>query len=561
MQNAMTIPTTMPAWRLFGAGMDKFGEQNKPSTVSVPQPNDDQLLMQVEAIGLCFSDVKLIKAGEQHPRVVVPDLAKSPLIPGHEAVLRVAKVGKNLRNAFAAGQRFIIQADIYLHGKNLAYGYAIDGGMAQYSLMSGPILHGDDGCYLLPISEKLSAAEAALIEPWTCVIAAYRIPLRSTLLNGGVLKVVGDGRPAQLKFGAALVSGHAPARIIGVNLHASLAEELQRLARQHGGVFEACAASDEMADDLIITGQHDNAVLQQMVTRLNKGAVCCLAGAHYHDRRITLDIGRIHYQAWRFVGAADGDVGAAYAGNVRCTLQPGGTVWFPGGAGAMGQMHVQLALEQERPPRKVVVTDVDDTRLAKLAARLQRKAAAKGIEFVTLNPKNCATPAVFDEQLRAHAPAGFDDIVMLVPVPAVIGDGARFLGQDGLMNIFAGVPAGSGATIDVGGIVERGQRYVGSSGSSIDDLKYTLAMTEARTLEPAYALAAVGGMNALKEGIEGVMTARYPGKTVIYPHALDMPLTPVDALETICAGAGTLLEHGEILTKKAEDTLRARWEC
>jgi D-arabinose 1-dehydrogenase-like Zn-dependent alcohol dehydrogenase len=550
----------MPAWRLFGAGMDNFGENNQPSSVPVPEPNDDQLLMHVEAIGLCFSDVKLIKAGEQHPRVVVPDLAKQPLIPGHEAVLRVVKVGKNLQKTFAVGQRFIIQADIYLHGKNLAYGYAIDGGMAQYSLMTDPILRGDDGCYLLPISEHLSAAEAALIEPWTCVIAAYRIPLRRTLLAGGVLKVVGDGTPAQLTFGAALAPGSAPARILGMNLHASLAGELQRLARQHGAAFEACAASDVMADDLIVTGRHSDAALEQIVTRLNKGGVCCLVGAHYGDKRLTLDIGRIHYQAWRYVGAPDGDVGAAYARNVRSTLQPGGTVWFPGGAGAMGQMHVQLAMEQEQPPRKVVVTDVDDTRLAKLVGRLQRKAAARKVEFVTLNPKNCATPAAFDEQLRAQAPAGFDDIVMLVPVPAVIGDGARFLGQDGLMNIFAGVPAGSGATIDLGGIVARGQRYVGSSGSSLDDLKYTLAMTEARTLEPAYALAAVGGMNVLKEGIEGVMTARYPGKTVIYPHAPDMPLTPVDALETICAGAGTLLEHGEILTKKAEDTLRARWE-
>jgi D-arabinose 1-dehydrogenase-like Zn-dependent alcohol dehydrogenase len=556
----MSIPSTMPAWRLFGAGMDKFGEQNQPSTVPVPAPNDDQLLMHVEAIGLCFSDVKLIKAGEQHPRVVVPDLAKEPLIPGHEAVLRVVKVGKNLQKTFAVGQRFIIQAEIYFHGKNLAYGYAIDGGMAQYSVMTDPILRGDDGCYLLPISENLSAAEAALIEPWTCVIAAYRIPLRRTLLAGGVLKVVGDGTPAQLDFGAALAAGNAPARILGVNLHASVADALQTLARQHGAAFEACAASDAMADDLIVTGQHSDAALEQIITRLNKGGVCCLVGEQYGGKRLTLDIGRIHYQAWRYVGTPAGDVGAAYARNVRSTLRPGGTVWFPGGAGAMGQMHVQLALEQEQPPRKVVVTDVDDSRLAKLVGRLQRKAAARKIEFVTLNPKTCASPAAFDEQLHAHAPGGFDDIVMLVPVPAVIGDGARFLATDGLMNIFAGVPAGSGATLDLGGIVERGQRYTGSSGSSIDDLKYTLAMTEARSLEPAYALAAVGGMHALKEGIEGVMTARYAGKTVIYPHAMAMPLTPVEQLESICPGAGAQLEQGEILTKKAEDLLRARWE-
>ncbi len=548
----------MLAWQLFGAGMEQFGAHDQPSVVPVPAYGPDEVLMKVEAIGLCFSDVKLIKAGEQHPRVVVNDLKTEPIIPGHEAVLIVVGVGDKMKDQYQIGQRYIIQADIYYKGVNIAYGYAINGGMAQYSVMNQMILNGDEGSYLLPISDTLSAAEAALIEPWTCVIAAYRIPIRTGLKNGGVLRVIGDGTSASQTLGALARGGAKPARVVAAHLAGPLREELARWCGAWGVALEESSA-DEPADDLIVVGAHEPAALTAYARQLTRNGVFCLAGA-YSSLPLQVDVGRIHYQYWRYIGTHDQDLSTAYARNARTTLKEGGVVWFPGGAGAMGQMHVQRAVEDARGPRTIVVSDLDDTRLAKLAARLQHKAAVRGVKLVMLNPKTYADTAAFHQALRAEAPAGFDDIVMLVPVPAVVSEADALLADDGVMNVFAGIPAGHEACIDLGKIVAAGHRYIASSGSRMEDIRHTLGLTEARALEPVYALGAIGGMRALKEGIVGVMQARFPGKTVIYPHAVEMPLTAVEQVEQVCAGASALLDRGDVFTRAAEELIRTRWE-
>ena len=110
------IPEKMLAWPLFGTGFEFFGKEDKPCVVNVPEIKDDELLVRIDAIGLCFSDVKLIRAGESHPRVISENLATDPVIPGHEAVMSVVKVGAKLAKQYEVGQRFIIQADIYVNG-------------------------------------------------------------------------------------------------------------------------------------------------------------------------------------------------------------------------------------------------------------------------------------------------------------------------------------------------------------------------------------------------------------------------------------------------------------
>jgi len=554
-----SIPKTMLAWQLTGAGLERFGVKDKPARLPVPAYNANELLMKVEAIGLCFSDVKLIKAGEQHPRVVVEGLAETPVIPGHEAVLTVVGVGKNLESRFKVGQRYIIQADIYYHGINLAYGYAIDGGMAQYSVMTEPVIEGDEGCYLLPISDKLAAAEAALIEPWTCVIAAYRIAARTGLATGGSVHIVGDGTESDHTLKGLLLRTNPPKHLIVSRLAGNLLEEIEMFGQSVGIPVEHREGTAGTADDLIVVGRHSTEDIRRLAAQLKKNGVFCLAGP-YTGCEVMLDVGRIHYENWRYVGTTGLELAAAYEANTRSTLLPGGSVWFPGGAGAMGQMHVQLALEQDQPPRKIVVTDIDIARMAKLVARLQRKADEKRISLVTFNPHTFENNDAFHARLLEEASGGFDDIVVMVPSTALIADAMRLLGQNGVMNIFAGIPAGSGAVLDIGRIASAGHRYVGSSGSGMNDIRYTLELTEAGKLSPVYALAAVGGMNALKEGIAGVMNARFAGKTVIYPHAVEMPLVAVEELGTICSEAGARLGNGELLTREAEDALRAKWE-
>ena len=75
----------------------------------------------------------------------------------------------------------------------------------------------------------------------------------------------------------------------------------------------------------------------------------------------------------------------------------------------------------------MVCTDVSDLRLSDLQESFADEAAAKGIEFICLNPMEKEAYAA------GMAPAfqgesGFDDIIVLAPVPAVIADAAQLAG-------------------------------------------------------------------------------------------------------------------------------------
>ncbi len=54
----------------------------------------------------------------------------------------------------------------------------------------------------------------------------------------------------------------------------------------------------------------------------------------------------------------------------------------------MGRMHVQRAIQVAGGPAVIVCTDVSDLRLADLQESYGAEAAAKGIEFICLNPMN-----------------------------------------------------------------------------------------------------------------------------------------------------------------------------
>ncbi len=59
-------------------GLQYRKKAGKPESFAIPSPGDDQLLVRVDAVGLCFSDVKLIKLGGDHPKLYGRDLSKEP---------------------------------------------------------------------------------------------------------------------------------------------------------------------------------------------------------------------------------------------------------------------------------------------------------------------------------------------------------------------------------------------------------------------------------------------------------------------------------------------------
>ncbi len=546
------IPKKMLAWQMYGAGMENFGVNDQPVEIPVPEIKGDELLVKIDAIGLCFSDVKLIRAGEEHPRVISKNLKEDPVIPGHEAVMTIVKTGSKVDSKFKPGQRFIIQADIYVGGKGFAYGYAINGGMAEYSVIDQRVLNGDEGCYLLPLDADTPAAIAALMEPWTCVQAAYMIEYRNKPKTGGSVLIAGAPGNGLTYEAGELLKNAASATIKVLNLSPAAAEKLSAELGKAVTVINA-VSEGETFDDIFLCDISDRELGEKLGKLGSRGAMISFIG-QYCDEKWSFDVGSIHYEGWYYQGAEGGNLSAAYGRNFRSTLKRGGTCWLPGGAGAMGQMHTQMAVESPDGPSRIIVSDMDDARIENVKRLLADTIKARGIEFKTLNPGKM-TPQEFEQALHDFAPDGYDDIIMLVPVVPVLNQSAGFLKNDGLMNIFAGIPAGKEGELNVKGIAAGGRRFIGSSGSKTAHLRHTLELAESGKLKPVTALAAIGGMRAVKEGLEAVIAARFPGKAVIFPGCENMPLTPVADIATLGSDIAGTLDGDGFYTLKTEKKL------
>ncbi|MBP5531339.1 MAG: hypothetical protein J6Y54_04850, partial [Lentisphaeria bacterium] len=271
-----------------------------------------------------------------------------------------------------------------------------------------------------------------------------------------------------------------------------------------------------------------------------------------------IDVGALHYQNRYYQGGASRDLSAPYRDAKRNTIKPGGAAWFPGGAGAMGQMHVELAVTAAEPPAKIMVTDLDDRRIAHLQKRLAERAKKRGIEFRCLNPAKLSEDE-YAQILHDFAPAGFDDVVVLVPRADVVSFAAKFLSDGALVNMFAGIPAGEAAKLSVRDIAKHNVRYIGSSGSTFDDMADTLRAGAEGEFQPVAALAAVGGMNALKQGLEAVAAGSFCGKTAILPQCPDLPLTEVDKLGELDPELPGTLDADGNYTIATEKMLLEKW--
>ena len=63
------LPGSYQLWPLYGAGFDNLGQEGQPASVPMPDRGPDELLVRHDAVGLCFSDIKVIRQGESHPRI------------------------------------------------------------------------------------------------------------------------------------------------------------------------------------------------------------------------------------------------------------------------------------------------------------------------------------------------------------------------------------------------------------------------------------------------------------------------------------------------------------
>jgi threonine dehydrogenase-like Zn-dependent dehydrogenase len=262
-----------------------------------------------------------------------------------------------------------------------------------------------------------------------------------------------------------------------------------------------------------------------------------------------VDIGRIHYNRWTYVGGSGPDIARAYSNHpIQSELKPGGKTWFLGAGGPMGQMHTQRAIRLPQPPRTILCTARTPNRLQELEEIFGDEARNKGIGFTCLS----LSSQDYAERLAEIAGEGFDDIMVMAPSTTAIADAAAYLAPGGVMNVFAGLKRGTMVSLDLSLVYRENIRFIGHTASTIDDMRQMLHQTEAGQLSPNRSVKAIGSLDAFRDGLRAVRDARFPGKVVIYPQAKNFPLTPLPELKEKLPGVYARLKNGREWTVEAE---------
>jgi alcohol dehydrogenase, propanol-preferring len=235
----------------------------------VPEPGPGEVRVRVGGCGVCRTDLHVVE-GELPQR-------KSPIIPGHQVVGTVEKVGEGAARR-QIGERVGIPWLHWTDGtceycrsgrENLCdhprfTGYTDDGGYAEYAVAP------EDFVYTLP--EKLSDEQAA---PLLCAgIIGFRCLRLSGVQAGSKLGFYG--------FGAAAHVAIQVARHWGVEVYAATRGEKHRqLAAQLGAVWVGQAADAPPAKlDAAIIFAPAGELVPPALEALKKGGRLILGGIH-----------------------------------------------------------------------------------------------------------------------------------------------------------------------------------------------------------------------------------------------------------------------------------------
>jgi threonine dehydrogenase-like Zn-dependent dehydrogenase len=227
-----------------------------------------------------------------------------------------------------------------------------------------------------------------------------------------------------------------------------------------------------------------------------------------------------------------------------------------GAGGPMGQMHMQRALEVPGKPAKIVASERNPKRLDVLTEKFADEADRYGVEFIPFAFGDFPTVEMVNQALwQLTDGRGYDDIVVLAPSAAAAEAAMPLLAFGGMMVIFAGLPRGTLAEFDINQIVQRGARFTGTSGSSIEDLRAVLDLVESKQLATNRSVAAIAGLEGLADGLHAVHDGKVAGKIVIYPQITGLPLTMLENLDKRLPNVATKLTEKGVWTNAAEEEL------
>jgi threonine dehydrogenase-like Zn-dependent dehydrogenase len=201
------------------------------------------------------------------------------------------------------------------------------------------------------------------------------------------------------------------------------------------------------------------------------------------------------------------------------------------GVGPIGLGAIDYAIHNSRKPSRLVVTDIDDKRLARASQLLSpEEAKMNGVELTYVNAKEFTDPV--DHLRSLNGGKLYDDIFVFAPVKPVLEMGDALLARDGCLNFFAGpTDTAFSANFNFYNVHYESHHIVGTSGGNTDDMNESLVMMAEGRLNPVFMITHIGGLDAAAKAT--IDLDKIPGgKKLIYTHKR-LPLTAIDDFETL----------------------------
>jgi len=270
-----------------------------------PAPGPGELLLRMQAAGVCHSDIRVYKGEKQ---------ARPGVIPGHEIVGTVEALGEGVQG-FTIGQRVAVCPIIAcgrcyycLRGlrnrclKRVTLGYEEDGGLAEYALIPAPLVALG---HVFSVPQALPSGTAALMEPLACVLNSLET---CRLRPGGSLVLLGAGPMGLLHLLLARALGVAT--VIVSEVRADRLDYAQRFgatlaldprsADLRGSVLEA---TDGLGADaaVVTTGVAD--LLAPALSLVRRQGVVNLFAGFPPGTAVDFDANAVHYSEILLTGS------------------------------------------------------------------------------------------------------------------------------------------------------------------------------------------------------------------------------------------------------------------
>lgn len=275
--------------------------------VQMPVCPEDGLLIKIDAVGLCGSDVRTYFHGHHH--------VSYPVILGHENAGTIVEIGSKVEG-FELGERIIVNPVLpcgkcwycqkgwqHMCSDRLTYGHQIQGGFAEYMVVPGI---GLDRGQVLKIPTDVSSEDIVVVELLSSIINSQEY---ANVSLGETVAIIGAGPIGCLHTEVARLRGAKRIILIDINDNRlKLAENFSATDLINSSEVDLKEKIMDITDgfgvDVVISATPIAETQSQGIDILRKrGRIVLFGGLSAENPFTTLDSNKIHYNELAVLGA------------------------------------------------------------------------------------------------------------------------------------------------------------------------------------------------------------------------------------------------------------------